>query len=389
MKAFLCLYYRIMKRKGFVCMLCLLCAAAVFSAETVEIYTDFKAGKFGQSEERAGVRRFALADFSASKTLATPDPDGILTAVVLDAKVVDALTAFLTDFHERRIGSAWMWLEKTGGRNVFHYYDDSRGLAFSFSAERPGQAMISFIENFYRRDSANKRDVAGHYRKNYVIRIHAAENVIDPWINSIDFQEALLMATLVGDTWQELWGIHDGAGLLRDIPAFVDAKTALSLYQYRPVEKNEGEYLNFIRRVRDREGSFARNLRLTALSDFDTGMFYDFQLPEEFGVRGHGKPDELVLLYTDVLVRMGYEVKLLAVAGDSESQSLMVVFRETGRGNWSALTATDIFAYIAADWKRLPAVVISGENVWYHEMDYQRIFRERAVYNVPAGSWRR
>jgi hypothetical protein len=377
-----------MKREVFVFMLCLFAAKAL-PAEAVEIYTDFRIGKYGQAAERAGILKFAMSDFSDSRTLATPDPDGILTALVLDAKVVDALTVFLTGYRERRINAVWMWIESSGGRKIFHYYNDARGLSFSFSVEKPGPEMISLIENFYRHDAANRREVAEHYRKNYVIRVHSAENVIEPWINTIDFREALLVATLAGDIDQELWGIRDGKGLLRELPAFIAAKSAISLYQYRPVEKNETEYLTFIRRVRDREGSFARNLRSAVLDDFDTGLFYEFQLPEEFVVRGHGKPDELVLLYTDVLVRMGYEVKLLAVARDSESQSLIAVFRESEKGNWSALTASDIFAYAAADWKKIPALVTSGEAVWYHEMDYLRIFRERKIYDVPAGSWQK
>ncbi|MDR1932316.1 MAG: hypothetical protein LBQ57_05755 [Spirochaetales bacterium] len=365
----------------------LLCAVALCAAETVKIYVDFRSGKFGQAGERAAVKEVPVSAFATARTLAAPDPDGILTAVVLDARVVEALTVFLTDYHERRAGSAWLWLEEAGGRKIFHYYEDSRGLAFSFSAEKPGPGVISLIDDFYRRDPANRKDVAAHYKKNYVIRVHSAENISEPWINSIDFEEALVIATLIGDTNQELWGIHDGAGLLRNLPSLVAAKAALSLYQYRPIEKNETEYLTFIRRVRDREGGFARNLRFAVMNEFDTRPFYDFQLPEEFVLSGNGKPEDRVLLYTDVLVRMGFEARLLAVARDAESQSLVVVFREGERGNWSALTEQDIFPNAAADWKKIPSVIMPGENVWYHEMDYQRVFRERKVYDVPAGSW--
>ncbi|MDR3199916.1 MAG: hypothetical protein LBT68_00530 [Spirochaetales bacterium] len=363
------------------------CAAFLSAAETVEIYTDFRAGKFGQAEERLAVKEISVNGFTSARTLAAPDPDGILTAVVLDARVVGALTSFLTDYHERRAGSAWLWLEDAGGRKIFHYYDDSQGLSFSFSAEKPDAAMLSFIEAFYRRDLSNKKDVAAHYKNNYVIRIHSAENFIDPWINSINFEEALVIATLIGDTTQELWGIRDGKGLLRNLPDLIAAKADISLQQYRPIETNEIEYLTFIRRVRDREGGFARNLRFMAMNEFDARPFYDFQLPEEFVVRGHGKPEDRVLLYTDILARMGYQTRLLAVAQDSESQNLVVVFREGERGNWSALTEKDIFPDAAADWKKIPAVIMPGENVWFHEMDFPRIFLERKVYDVPAGSW--
>jgi hypothetical protein len=362
-------------------------AAFLHAAETVEIYADFNTGEFGRSAERREVKRIPLDGFGASRTLAAPDPDGILTAVVLDYRVIDALGAFLTDYHERRIGSAWFWLQEAGGRKIFHYYDDAAGLKFSFSAEKPNAEMIAMIEAFYRRDPRNRRDVVNHYRKNYVIRIHSAENFIDPWLNSIDFEEALAIAALIGDTTQELWGVRDGVGLLRNLPVLIAAKAALSLYQYRPVETNEAEYLTFIRRVRDMSGSFARNLRFTAMNEFETKFFYDFQLPEEFIVRGHGKPEDRTLLYTDVLVRMGFQVRLLAVARYAESPALVTLFREEERGNWSALTERDIFTDVAADWRRVPGVILSGEDIWYHEMDYERIFRERKVYDVPAGSW--
>jgi hypothetical protein len=365
----------------------LLGAASLFAAETVEIYADFSPGEFGRAKERDEVKQIPLSGFGAARTLAAPGPDGILTAVVLDYRVVDALTAFLTDYHERRLGSAWFWLEEAGGRKIFHYYDDSGGLKFSFSAEKPNAEIIAMIEAFYRRDPRNKRDVADHYRKNYVIRVHSAENIIDPWINSINFEEALTIAALIGDTTQELWGIRDGAGLLRNLPVLIAAKAALSLYQYRPIEKNEAEYLTFIRRVRDMSGSFVRNLHFTAMNEFETKPYYDFQLPEEFVVRGHGKAEDLVLFYADVLLRMGFQIRLLAVARDAETPMLVTLFREEGQGNWSALTERDIFTDAASHWRRVPGVIQSGETIWFHELDYERIFREKKIYEVPPGAW--
>ena len=135
-----------MIRMSLFAVLCSLLASllpAADAADTVEIYADFRPAKFGQAEERAEVK--VRGGFDAAKTLSVPDPDGVLTAVVLDARVVDALTSYLTDYHERRIGPAWMWLQEAAGRRIFHYYDDSRGLAFSFSAERPNAAIISLV----------------------------------------------------------------------------------------------------------------------------------------------------------------------------------------------------------------------------------------------------
>jgi hypothetical protein len=43
-----------------------------------------------------------------------------------------------------------------------------------------------------------------------VIRIHEAENVYRPETARIDYEDVLISASLLGDEFQPLWGIHDG-----------------------------------------------------------------------------------------------------------------------------------------------------------------------------------
>ncbi len=85
----------------------------VFAGEEkqVTIYVDASARDYGKSWKRVGTRSISFREFSSTRTLATPDPDGILTAVLLDARVEKALKQFLQGFQERWLEPAWYWQE--------------------------------------------------------------------------------------------------------------------------------------------------------------------------------------------------------------------------------------------------------------------------------------
>ncbi len=354
----------------------LLSASLLSAADAVEIYADPDPREFGRAPRRETVISFPFSEFGAVKTLAAGDPDGFPTAVLIDPRIVRSLEKFLTGYRERRLGGAWYWLDRTAGRNVFHYYDDEAGLRFSFSAEKPGPAVLAVVDRFYRGDPKTGGLVRRAYEENFVVRIHSAENLIEPWTDRLTFPEAMLAAGLVGNAEQPLWGIRDGKGMLRDLPAKIEAKTALSLYQYRPIEKNEEEYLAFIRRVRSREGGFAKNLHQLAAGAFTADPNLDFRLPEEIVTRGSARASDLVLLRYDILVRMGFQARVVSAGGDGREPPLMTLFREGEKGNWSAVTDRAFHDEVAADWTRVPAV-IAGAGVSWRELDPDATFRER------------
>ncbi len=346
------------------------------SREVVEIYADADPREFGRAPRREGILAFPFSEFSAVKTLAVPDPDGFLTAVLIDPRIVRSLETFLTGYRERRLAEAWLWLSPAAGRKIFHYYDDAAGLRFSFSAEEPGPEILAVVNRFYAGDRKTGDLVRRAYRENFVLRIHSAENLIEPWKDSLSFPEAMVVAGLIGNTDQPLWGIRDGKGLLRDLPEKIETKTALSLYHYRPIEKNEAAYLAFVRRVRSMEGSFPRNLHHLIAKGFRVDPDGAALLPEETVSRKTARGADLVLLAYDVLVRMGYQARVVSLGGDPDPPSLITLFREGERGDWGALTERDFFPDLAADWTRAPDLA-AGKSISWRELDPDVTFRSR------------
>ena len=176
-----------------------LCSLSAVAEDQVSVYDDFDDGRFGRSEYRSVLRTVKLEAFNRSETLPVLSPaldeDSFLTAVVLSARDYKALQPFM----DKR------------GRIAYH----RKGLEFVFSLEKPDENFFSVLDEYYRGKWAAWLDpVTKHYRENYIIRIHSAENIFEPWNDTISYTEAMLMATVIGDTDQWLWGIHDGLNLI-------------------------------------------------------------------------------------------------------------------------------------------------------------------------------
>jgi len=180
----------------------------VFSAaaeERVSIYDDFDDGAYGQSVHRSVFRSANLSAFTRSETLPvrTPswDRSSLLTAVVLSAQRAGELKEGL---YSDRVSYS---------EGIFSY--EWEGIEFSFSLEKPSREIMILLEDYYRGPYSEWLEpLKTHYEENYVIRIHSAENIFEPWKDEISYDEVLLMATLLGDRDQWLWGIHNGSDLL-------------------------------------------------------------------------------------------------------------------------------------------------------------------------------
>jgi len=173
--------------------------------EQVSIYDDFDDGAFGQSVYRSVFHCVDLSAFTRSSTLPvrTPgwDRGSLLTAVVLSAERAGEL-------------KSGMYRESVHLEDGVYYYS-REGIEFSFTLEKPSKEIMRLLEDYYRGPyAAWLEPLRTHYEENYVIRIHSAENIFDPWKEEIRYDEVLLMATLLGDRDQWLWGIHNGADLL-------------------------------------------------------------------------------------------------------------------------------------------------------------------------------
>lgn len=170
----------------------------------VSIYDEFDNGLFGKSIHRGVIVSVKKAAFARAETLDVKNDDeqGYLTAVVLDMGTGDRLLAGEFDLPYKNMM----------GYRVYTYSKD--GLNISFSIERANEKIVQMVSDFYSEDETWHDPLVEHYRENYVIRIHRAENIFESWSDEISYNEAMVAATLIGDSDQWLWGIHDGEDIL-------------------------------------------------------------------------------------------------------------------------------------------------------------------------------
>lgn len=174
--------------------------------ELVSIYDDFDDGSYGRSEYRSVYRTVRMSAFVRSDTHPVSSPawekTSHLTAVMISSEREE----------EIRQGLYSPVIDLVDGI----YYYSKNGLAFSFSLEKAGEEIRAVLESYYQgMNAAWLEPVWDHYQDNYIIRIHSAENIFEPWRELIQYREAILMATLLGDRDQWLWGIHDGIDILK------------------------------------------------------------------------------------------------------------------------------------------------------------------------------
>jgi hypothetical protein len=188
--------------KKFMLLILFLIASGTLFAEDpmVSIYD----GLFGKSVHRGVIVSIKKSAFVRSETLDVDNDDemGYLTAVVMLEKTAKKLIN----------GSFGLKEKKVDGFTI--YYINKEGLDFSFSIEKANDKIINMVSNFYSDDEIWHDELVDYYKKNYVIRIHSAENIFDSWTEEITYNEAIVAATLLGDEDQWLWGIHNGSDIL-------------------------------------------------------------------------------------------------------------------------------------------------------------------------------
>lgn len=201
--------------KRYLLLLLLLPAISLYTEEKpfVEIYKTHDNGLYGRSEDRDMVLSIKKSIFKRHKTLKANKDLDFLTAVVIDTKIVNELERRFKNRNYCQIG----FIRITKDNGIYSVEDDNLLLSFSFSYEKPSDNVIGIIENHYPRTSKYRKIVSDHYKENYIIRIHSAENIILPEAQEITYDEALIMATIIGDEDQWLWGIHDGRNYLEEL----------------------------------------------------------------------------------------------------------------------------------------------------------------------------
>ena len=173
----------------------------------VSIYDDISDSVYGRSVSRSIVRGVRLDRFGLYRTL--PVEKDILD----DSGEGGFLTPLVfSDAKRKRLEAGLYGGVTSAGGGLYRL--SLNGTDISFSLEKPGEALYREIEEYYKDWPDWLEPVKEHYRDNWIIRIHRAENVFEPWIDRITYNEALLSASLIADREQWLWGVHDGADIL-------------------------------------------------------------------------------------------------------------------------------------------------------------------------------
>ncbi len=307
----------------------------------VSIYSAADKARYGQTFSRGRRTSIELSDFKASGTADAP-AGGIPTAVLVDARVKNALESLLEDQNFIFIENSVLLKTEIDGRPAYGFSWNEYGFDIVFSFEKADEHLDGIIERTYNRDSFLLGELRRSYTDNYTVRIFRAEDILNR-NGRLDFTEAMLSATVIGDSFQPLFGIHDGLAVLDEIglvTARVDVVTEGELVEYRQFESAGKEIRSFIHTVSGMHGDFVDNLHTTVSGIYqkhsDDGKLL---LPEDFFLLKEGDDTDFSLFYYDILRRAGYEVRFIVIdRGDADGRLFSTVFfKERGTDLWGRI----------------------------------------------------
>ena len=170
--------------------------------DTVSIYLDFTEANLGHSPYRRLRLELELSALQSYRSYPVAEPTGWSTAVFVSSSTEQKL----------RLGKLPIsqYIRSHGGI----YYLDYKDIRIAFGLEVPPETVFAIIAKAYENLPEIRESVTERYRSGYTVRIYEAENVLQPDQQQIDYPEAIMAATIIGDLEQWLWGIHDGRDLL-------------------------------------------------------------------------------------------------------------------------------------------------------------------------------
>ena len=232
-------------------------------------------------------------------------------------------------------------------------------------------------------------EVKTHYADNFIVRVHAAEDFLEQGDGRIDFEEALVAASVIGEPFQHLLGIRNGCNLLGNLGYLVMEKTynRPGGVLYRPF-RGDGEGIHsFLLKLNGMPGDPVENLyKLTAASYRFEKHDGRIELPEVFVWDMTGDSFDIAFFYYDIFRRLGMEARILAIRDEGTDGGVTgaVVFREGRR--WRFIDEEGIDIHSFEGWTRLPAVAY-GETVRYMELDPEEVLETGRYPASDAGGW--
>ena len=368
-------------RKTFpILVLLLFTALSLWAEEFVSIYQDYQPDRWGRARERSGLISPSLEDLRGASTVEASS-GGILTAVILNRDQGDQLLALLKERQTVTDGMITLSMVRSGEKPVLQWYHRGWEARYKFQLDSAPRELLSEIVNFYASDPYNGGLVDREYRDHYIIRIWAGEDILES-DGRLSFGEALLGATLLGDGFQPLWGIHDGwgtlalAGLLKAAGDQMSVEESVSMNpaDTEPPRRREirrtGEWADFLHRVESLPGSFPENLYVytRTVCALEDGGEDGYVTPSEFLTEKAGRDRDFALFFYSVLRDYGYEVRLVMInPGELMSNRYIVTFRESGSPLWGIISQKFYAGQRFSQWPRIPSLLYQ-RSVRYQEL---------------------
>ncbi len=180
--------------------------------ESVSIYRDFDDGLFGRSLYRGVIFSVKLQSFDRYRSLPVKEIDGLTGYLLSDRTARNLAKNEHSGIHKNHIDGVVVEKEEDPGLWIYHFARE--GIEIDFSLERAPDDLLSEIDRTYPNNASVAEQVKESYGKGWVIRIHLAENVYRPGVTGIDYEDVMICASLLGEKFQPLWGLHDGNALL-------------------------------------------------------------------------------------------------------------------------------------------------------------------------------
>ena len=356
----------------------------------VEIYSAASAAAGGRSAGRTDTISVSLDRFNNTKSVEA-SAGGITTAVQINARVKNALEKLLEDKDYFIVEDSILSRQKINGEEVFNFVWDRFGFEVSCAFEKLPGVVRSVIEKVYGDDAWLYGELIKSYYDNYAVKIYKAEDVISPAAGKLDFLDAMISATVIGDSFQPLLGIHDGLGVLDDIGLVVaraEAAEEGGLSEFRELESDDEKIEAFVHSVSNMEGDFVENL-YSSIREITRKLPDDGRIipPGDFFSSRRGDNADFCMFFYEVLRRNSYQVKYIVIDSGTDELYSTVFFREKNADLWGRIDGNGLERERSENWRRLPALVFSA-SVNYFEPDVHDILKTGTIYLPPPSRWK-
>lgn len=174
------------------------------------MYQDADPALFGRTSNREEVMTVDFDTFLLIDTKELTRP--VTTAILVQKGIKEVLYQVTAEIGKVELGD--VVITRNENSAVFFLEYKKYGLEFSFSLDTASDAILEVVRDAYSHDEEWQKRLVNRYEENFVVTIHSAEQITPSFASNSDFTNAMVMASIIGDSSQWLWGIRDCYGLL-------------------------------------------------------------------------------------------------------------------------------------------------------------------------------